>query len=185
MLAGHQRDRKFRGFEGRGRLVHDFVALLRGDELEADGQAVVGQAGRDGHGRHAGEVGRNGGDVVHVHGQRVVHLLAELEGGGRAGGGHEHVDLFEGLLEVFDNQRADLLGRAVPGVVVAGGQGVGAEDDTALDLVAEAGFTGVGHHVGGGLRHAGRRHHAQAVAHAIVTGQVGADLGRHDDVVSA
>ncbi len=30
-------------------------------------------------------------------GQRVVHLLAELEGGGRAVvGAYEHVDLFEG-----------------------------------------------------------------------------------------
>ena len=44
--------------------------------------------------------------------------------------------------EVADDQRADLLGLAVVGVVVAGRQGVGAEHDAPLDLGTEAGRAG-------------------------------------------
>ena len=55
-----------------------------------------------------------------------------------------------GGLEVADDQRADPLGLAVVGVVVAGRQGVGAEHDAALDLGAEAGGPG-------GAVHGGRR----------------------------
>ena len=61
--------------------------------------------------------------------------------------GHEHVDLRERGVEVALDERAHLLRRAVVGVVVAGRQRVGAEDDAAFDLVAEAGFAGGRHDV--------------------------------------
>lgn len=58
-------------------------------------------------------------------------------------------------------------------------------DDAALDFVAEAGLTGVGHHVGRRLRHVLRGHHAQTIAHAVVTSEIRAHLRRHDDVIGA
>ena len=62
-------------------------------------------------------------------------------------GDDQHVGLLERRLEVAADQRAHLLRLAVVGVVVAAGQGVGAEDDPALHLVAEAGVAGGAHDV--------------------------------------
>ena len=50
-------------------------------------------------------------------------------------------------VEVARDQGAHLLRLAVVGVVVAAGQRVGAEDDAALHLVAEAGLAGRAHDV--------------------------------------
>ena len=97
------------------------------------------------HAGDAGEVGRDGGDVVEVHGHRVVELVAELERRGRCGRADQHVDLLEGRREVVRDEPAHLLRLAVVGVVVAARQRVGAEDDAALHLVAEAGVAGGRH----------------------------------------
>ncbi len=86
--------------------------------------------------------------------------------------------LLEGLGEVPRDQRPDPLRLPVVGVVVAGGERVGAEHDPALDLVAEAGGAGVLVHrrevVGGD---------ADAEADAVEAGQVGGGLGRREHVV--
>ena len=103
------------------------------------------------------------------------------ERGGRRGRGDQHVDLAEGRVEVPDDQRADLLGLAVVGVVVAAGQRVRAQDDAPLDLGAET-------------RLAGQRHHLlgvpgpvvadpQPVPHRVEAGQVGGALAGRDQVV--
>src|SRR5699024_5253760 len=128
--------------QGAAHAVQALVGAGRGEELDAGGQAVLGQARGQGDARDAGEVGGDGGDVVHVHRGGVVDLLAEAEGDGGRGRGGEHVDLFEGGGEVALHEGADLLGAAVVGVVVAGREGVGAQQDAALDLVAEAGAAG-------------------------------------------
>src|SRR5690606_10954084 len=119
----------------------------RGEELDAGGQAVLGETRGQGDARGAGEVGGDGGDVVHVHRGGVVDLLAEAEGDGGRGRRGEHVDLLEGSGEVALDEGADLLGAAVVGVVVAGREGIGAQQDAALDLVAEAGAAGRLHDV--------------------------------------
>ena len=130
------------------------------------------------HGRVAGQVRRDGADVGQVHGQRVLGLGPEGEGRGRRRRRQQHVEVRVGGLEVPDDQRAHPLGLAVVGVVVAGRQGVGAEHDPALDLGAEAG--GAGRAVHGGDVVAVD---PQAVAHAVVAGQVARRLGRGDEVV--
>ena len=84
----------------------------------------------------------------------------------------------EDVLEVALDQRADLLRLQVVGVVVAGRQHIGADHDAALDLAAEAGGAGLLVHVDDVLAR-----HAQAVAHAVIAGEVGRGLGRRDDVV--
>ena len=59
-----------------------------------------------------------------------------------------------------------------------------AQDDAALDLVAEAGLAGGGHDALGGHGALGGLD-ADAVAHAVEAGQVRRDLGGHDQVVGA
>ena len=59
-----------------------------------------------------------------------------------------------------------------------------AQDDAALDLVAEAGLTGGGHDALGSHGALGGLD-ADAVAHAVEAGQVRGDLGGHDQVVGA
>ena len=98
-----------------------------------------------------------------------------------AAGRDEHVDLLERGVEVALDERAHLLRAAVVGVVVAGAQRVGAEDDAALDLGAEAGLAGRGHDVLD--RAAAVRADPQAEAHGVELGQVAGRLGREDQVV--
>src|SRR5699024_4486286 len=167
--------------QGAAHLVQALVGAGGGEELDAGGQAVLGQPAGQGDARHAGEVGGDGGDVVHVHRGGVVDLLAEAEGDGGRGGRGEHGDLLEGGSEVALHERAHLLRAAVVGVVVAGREGVGAQQDAALDLVAEAGAAGGLHDVLGGGVVLGD--HPQAEPHAVELGEVRGGLRRHDQVV--
>ena len=58
--------------------------------------------------------------------------------GPRRGRGQQHVDLLEGLLKVARDERAHLLRLDVVGVVVAGREHVGADQDAPAHLRAEA-----------------------------------------------
>src|SRR6476646_11770761 len=89
------------GLEGRAGGVQTVVLGRRGEELDAGRQAVLGgEACGDRHPGHAGEVGRDGGDIVEVHGERVVELLADGERRGRRGRRDEYVGDLEGAGEV-------------------------------------------------------------------------------------
>ena len=107
-------------------------------ELDTDGQAVGGLSAGDADAAETGEAGGDRIDVREVHGEGIVGLFAELEGRGGGHGTDEDVDLREGDEEVLGEQGADLLRLTVVGVVVPGREGVGAEQDAALDLSAEA-----------------------------------------------
>src|SRR6478735_9623122 len=62
-------------FEGGAHGVEPLVLHRGREDLDAGGQAVlVGEAGRDRHAGHAGEVGRDGRYVVEVHRHRVLEL---------------------------------------------------------------------------------------------------------------
>jgi hypothetical protein len=94
------------------------------------------------------------------------------------------VVLAERRVEVLLNQRADLLRRTVVGVVVAGREGVGAQDDPALDLVAETGSPGGAHDAFDGHGTVPGEG-AQAEPDAVELCEVGGRLGRHDQVIGA
>src|SRR3546814_9734415 len=68
----------------------------------------------------------------------LFRSLADREGGVRRGRRQDGVDLGESLLEVAGDQGADALRLQIIGVVIAGGEDVGADQDAALHLRAEA-----------------------------------------------
>jgi hypothetical protein len=101
-----------------------------------------------------------------------------LEGRGRRHRAGDHIHLLEGALEVLFDQRAHLLRLEIVGVVVAGAERVGAQHDAPLDLRAKA-FAARARKFSNMVWRAG----AVAKAHAVVARQVGAGLGRGDQVV--
>ena len=127
-----------RCFDGAGDAEGRAFAEMAGENLHAHGKAGFGCAARYGDAADAGEAGGDGVDVGKVHGQRIVALLADFEGRGRRGGRYDGVDFGKGAQEFLGEDAADLLRLEVVGVVVAGGERVGAEEDAALDLGAEA-----------------------------------------------
>ncbi len=168
-----------RGLDGAGYAESGSLIQMRGENLHADGKAGRGCAAGYSDAANAGETGGNSVDVGKIHGEGVACLLAELEGGRGRGGGDDSVDLSEGAEELLGEQAADLLGLAVVGVVIAGGEGVSAKQNAALDLGAEAFVAGVAVH---GRERVGRRR-AVAVADAVEAGQVGAGFCGGDEVV--
>ena len=83
-----------------------------------------------------------------------------------------------GRSEVAADQGADLLRLTVEGVVVAGAQRIGAEQDPPGDLGPKSGRSAPGHHL---LR--GVSVDPQAVADTVEAGEVGRALGRRNEVV--
>ena len=159
------------------------LSQMRAEDLEADGKvfsvAGIDGAAGDGDAGDAGEVGGDGEDVGEIFLERIGTGGTDFAGGAGDDGGEDGVDFLEGVLEVAADEGADFLGAAVVGVVVAGGEHVGAEDDAAFHFGAEAFLAGffveiedVGG-VGG----------AVAVADAVEAGEVGGGFGRGDDVV--
>ncbi len=94
-------------------------------------------------------------------------------------GRDDEVELGEGGGEVGGDLGPHLLRLAVVGVVVAGGERVGAEHDPPLDLGAEALGPGLLVH----LDHVAARLRPHPVADAVVAGEVRGGLGRGDHVV--
>ena len=85
-----------------------------------------------------GQVHRHREDVVQIHRDRIGGLLADAEGRARRRRRQQHVALLERLVEIALDQRAHLLRPGVIGVVIAGRQHIGADQDAALHLRAEA-----------------------------------------------
>ena len=75
--------------------------------------------------------------IVQIHRDRIVALLAKRKGRSRRCGRQQHVAFLERLLEVAPDQRADLLGAGVVGVVVAGGEHISADQHAPLYFCAE------------------------------------------------
>lgn len=155
------------------------------EDLETDGEVCaaieIGGAAGDGDAGDAGEVGGEGEDVGEVFVEGIAGEGSEAAGGGGGDGGEDGVDGLEGGFEVAPDEGADFLGTAVVGIVVAGGEDVGAEDDAAFDLRAEAFFARAAVEIEDvvGL------FSAVAVADAVEAGEVGGGFRGGDDVVGS
>ena len=104
-------------------------------------------------------------------------MLAWGKGGGGCGGGQQQIHLLKGTVKFLANQGAHLLGFFVISIDIACREGIGADQDPALNLITKS------------LRSALGRHRAQrfrvgsavAVFDAVVAGQIGGRLrwGNH------
>mmetsp|Transcript_68802 Transcript_68802/g.161867 ORF Transcript_68802/g.161867 Transcript_68802/m.161867 type:complete len:253 (-) Transcript_68802:230-988(-) len=149
------------------------------DQLQAHGHAAVTAADRHAHAGQAGQRAGQREDVGQIRLGRVVLALAVLPGNGRGHRAGDQVTLREGLLEVVGDHAAQLLGLQVVGVVVAVREHIGADHDAALHLGAEALGARLLVHVEQVVVLGG----AVAELDAIKPAQVGARLGRGNDVV--
>ncbi len=106
-------------------------------QLHPDGQPCTIKTRRERYPRNACQVGRQGENILQVHGKRVVDVLADAESGvGRSRCSYQ-VDLIEDLLEVLFDEGAHFLRLPVIGIIITGRKCIGAQHDTALDLRAK------------------------------------------------
>ena len=110
---------------------------VRADELATDRQAV-NIARRMADGGEACKVNRHGVEVAEVHRHRIIEPAAEFEGRMRCGWGEDDVHLGKGGFEAVQDGVTGAAGLLVVGVVVTGGEGIGADEDAALHFGAEA-----------------------------------------------
>ena len=150
-----------------------------GDQLDADRQSLLVKAAGHTDRRQAGHIGWNGEQVGQVHGQGILTVGPEAEGGAGGGGRQQHIHAGEGPLKIAADQAAHLLGLLVISIHIARREGVGADQDAALHLIAKT----LGPAAGGHLRQTAAGLGAIAILNAVVAGQVGAGLRRGDHVV--
>ena len=165
-------------FVGESRAQDGLLGEGSGDQLQADGQPCPVEAARQRQPTDACQIERQGEYVRQVHAQRVAGLLADAEGGCRAGGAGDDIDLSQRQVEILLDQRAHLLRLEIVGIIVARAEGIGAEHDPALDLRPETLAARAA------IRLPQRFPRLrQAVADAVVARQVGRRLRRRDQVV--
>ena len=163
--------------EGEGRPQQGCFPKGSAQELEADRQMARKTAGYR-HGRNAGEVDGNGAHVLQIHGQRIAGFFAQPEGRCRCRRCNQDVHFCEGIVEILLDQGSHLESLEVVGVIVPRTQHIGTEHDAAFHFFTEALAAGILVHGDNVLAFG-----AKTIAHAVVTGQVGACLGRGDDIV--
>ena len=109
----------------------------RRHEVQSHGKSA-GDTGRCGQCRKTGEVDSAGVGVAQIHGDGVVDFLSNGECGERRGRTHDEVDVFEGSGEICANESAQLLCLQVIRIVVAGGEHVCSDHDSAFDFGSES-----------------------------------------------
>src|SRR5882724_13201618 len=166
-------------FEGVGELEDAGFAERGAEDLEADGEVFNGRfAAGDGDAGDTGEGAGDGVDVGEVHLEGVVGLFTEFKGGDGRSGRDDGVDLGEGIAEILSDERADFLALEVVGVVVAGGEDVGTKDDAPFHFGAETGAASFAVHAEESWIVC-----AEAVADAVIAGEIRRGFGGGDDVV--
>src|SRR5436190_4943862 len=125
-------------FECMGELQDAGFAEGRTEDLQAHGQLAVNLSAGHGNSRDARERSRNRIDVGKIHLERVAGAFAQFEGWNGRSGREDRVHFGEGIAKILGDERADFLPLQIVGVVVAGGEDVGAKDDAALYFGTEA-----------------------------------------------
>src|ERR1700738_4873446 len=134
---------KLRGtFQDLGDLQYRLLVEGAADDLQAERQPVAGERGRHRDRRQACQIRRHGEDVVQIHRDRVVGLLADRESRRRRSRGQDAVDQLERRREVARNQGAHPLRLQVIGIIIAGRQHIGADQHAPPDLGAKPGGAG-------------------------------------------
>src|SRR5207248_5856661 len=107
-------------------------------DLKSQWQTVPGQPGRHGNRWQPCQVHRYGEDIVQIHGNWIVALFAQREGGTGRRRSEQHIAALERLLEIPLDERADFLSARIIRVVVPGRQHVSADQHAAPYLGPKA-----------------------------------------------
>ena len=150
--------------------------------MHADGQGLVAGGETAGHGKPGdpGDVAGDGKHIAEVHLQGVSGFFTGFEGGGRGGRAEDHIAFFKRLIEVALDERFGLQGAEVVGIVVAAGEGVGADHDAALDFLAETFRAGFAEEIDDVVD---RLFGAVPEVYAIIAGKIAGGFAGGDDVV--
>ena len=165
--------------EGVGSVEHLLLHQGRADELGTHGHSLAVKAAGHGDGGQAGQVDGHGVNVAQVHLERIAQTLPQLGGDGGGHRSQQQIIFPEGLVKGLLDDGLDLQGFLIIGVIVAGGQHEGAQQDAPLHLPAKALGAGLAVEVGQILIVTG----PPAVFHAVEAGQVGAGLSGGDDII--
>src|SRR5437667_5255701 len=145
----------------------------------ADGKAFFVESARNRNSRSARQVAGDGEDIVQVHLDRVVGLVADRKRGRRRCRADDDVAAFVDALEILGNQPPHLLRLEVVRIVIAMREHVGADQDPTLDLGAETFGPRLLVHV----EQVGILLRTVTIAHAVETRQVRRRFRRRDDVI--
>jgi hypothetical protein len=148
-------------------------------DLQPDRQTALVETAGNRHRRRPGQVAGDGENIVQVHLDRIVAFFSETERSRRRCRPDDQVATVVGATKIIRDQPTDLLRLQVVRVVVAVREHVGADQDAALDLGAEAFGAGLAVHV---VEVAVARR-AVPVAHAVEARQVGRGFGGCDHIV--
>jgi len=117
------------------------------DQLQAKRQAVISKPCWNAHRWHTGKAGGHGEDIVQIHGHRIGDFLADREGRRWGCWGQQQINLFKGIDKVILNQAAGFLCLQVIGIIIACGQHISADQNTAGDFITKSSRPGFGIHI--------------------------------------
>src|ERR1035438_6750259 len=132
--------------EGVGRFEKHDIRAAGPDELDADRQSL-GETRRHGKAGDSSQGRWNREGISQIHGQRILRLGSEWEGGTRTDGCREDIHRFEDPIEVSGNESPSPQGLQVEGVVIAFGEAESPEEDSAFDLGSQSQVPGLGNHL--------------------------------------
>src|ERR1700751_5353040 len=124
-------------FEPARELQHAAFLKVRRKNLHANRQASLRLSARDGDSRDARQGTGNRVDVGQIHLQRVSRPFAEAKRRRRRSRRDNGIHLLKRIRKIASDQRANFLRAEIVGVVVASGQNVSAEHDSAFHFGTE------------------------------------------------
>ena len=119
-----------------GRLEELCFSEMRADQLQAYRESA-GEPARYRERRQTGEISSDGIDVIEVHLNRIIHLLADAKGRGRGRRADHEIHGGECAGEVVADQLPNLLRLKILVIVVTGGQHIRPRQYPSLDFWAE------------------------------------------------
>ena len=117
---------------------HAALGKIIANHVQSDRPVAIAKAARYRHRWQARQVGGNGVNVIQIHLDRIIRFFADVERDRRRSRAEDDVAALEREREILRDQPAQLLCFQVVRVVVAVRQNIGANQNAALDLGAEA-----------------------------------------------
>src|SRR6266566_5941785 len=181
--SSHPRGKESEGrspslLEGISQLQDARLRKWRPKDLQAHGQLSLDHAARNRDPRDSRQRSCNCIYISKIHLEWIVRTLSQFERRNRRSWRQNGVHLGKRIAEILGDQRTNPLPLQVIGVVVTRREHICAENDAALYFRAKSGTPRLAIHSEQGIVI-----HAQSVAHAVVSRQVGTGFRGGDDVV--